>query len=147
MGKVYFILDITNNNPKISSRNLTRTLHYDNNLDLLMLKDSDYCGKAQLYDIIKGYVISMECSTQLEYLEKGMRLIELYQNNQEEVFNMGIYQKIKKFDFIIDPQKNKKYFDDEESRQNGIFVHRLTEDDIVRSDLIKFIIKKIKKAL
>lgn len=80
-----------------------------------MLKDSDYCGKAQLYDIIKGYVISMECSTQLEYLEKGMRLIELYQNNQEEVFNMGIYQKIKQFDFIIDPQQNKKYFEDEES--------------------------------
>lgn len=128
MGKVYFILDITNNNPKISSRNLTRTLHYDNNLDLLMLKDSDYCGKAQLYDIIKGYVVSMECSTQLEYLEKGMRLIELYQNNQEEVFNMGIYQKIKKFDFIIDPQKNKKYFDDEES-SISLYITEINDGD------------------
>jgi len=39
------------------------------------------------------------------------------------------------------------HFDDEESRQNGIHVFRFTEDDIVRSGLVKFIIKKIKKAL
>ena len=39
------------------------------------------------------------------------------------------------------------HFDDEESRQNGIHVFRFTEDDIVRSGLVQFIIKKIKKAL
>lgn len=39
------------------------------------------------------------------------------------------------------------HFDDEESRQNGIHVFRLTEDDIVRSGLVQFIIKKIKKAM
>jgi phosphate starvation-inducible PhoH-like protein len=39
------------------------------------------------------------------------------------------------------------YFDDEESRENGIHVFRFTEDDIVRSGLVQFIIKKIKKAL
>lgn len=39
------------------------------------------------------------------------------------------------------------HFDDEESRQNGIHVFRFTEDDIVRSGLVRFIIKKIKKAL
>jgi len=38
-------------------------------------------------------------------------------------------------------------FDDEESRQNGIHVFRFTEDDIVRSGLVRFIIKKVKKAL
>ena len=37
------------------------------------------------------------------------------------------------------------YFEDEESRQNGIHVFRLTDDDIVRSGLVKFIIKKVKK--
>lgn len=37
------------------------------------------------------------------------------------------------------------YFDDEESRKNGIYVFRFTEDDIVRSGLVQFIIKKIKK--
>jgi phosphate starvation-inducible PhoH-like protein len=36
-------------------------------------------------------------------------------------------------------------FDDEESRQNGIFVFKFDEDDIVRSALVKYIIKKIKK--
>lgn len=39
------------------------------------------------------------------------------------------------------------HFDDEESRVNGIHVFRFTEDDIVRSGLVQFIIKKIKKAL
>lgn len=36
-------------------------------------------------------------------------------------------------------------FDDEESRQNGIYVFRFTEDDVVRSGLVAYIIKKIKK--
>lgn len=43
--------------------------------------------------------------------------------------------------------KMMSHFDDDESRQNGIHVFRFTEDDIVRSGLVQFIIKKIKKAL
>jgi phosphate starvation-inducible PhoH-like protein len=38
------------------------------------------------------------------------------------------------------------HFDDDESRQNGIHVFRFTEDDIVRSGLVQFIVKKVKKA-
>lgn len=38
-------------------------------------------------------------------------------------------------------------FDDEESRANGIHVFRFTDDDIVRSGLVQFIIRKVKKAL
>ena len=38
-------------------------------------------------------------------------------------------------------------FDDEESRQNGIHVFRFTEDDIVRSGLVQFIVRKVKKCL
>lgn len=36
-------------------------------------------------------------------------------------------------------------FDDEESRENGIHVFRFDDDDIVRSALVRFISKKIKK--
>jgi len=115
MGKVYFILDITNNKISISSRNLTRISHHDNDLNLIMLKDSDYCGKAQMYDVISGFIVAMNCSSQYEYLEKGMKLIELYQNNQEEVFNTGIYHKVAKFDFTIDTTKKKQYLEDDES--------------------------------
>lgn len=39
------------------------------------------------------------------------------------------------------------HFDDDESRQNGIHVFKFTEDDIVRSGLVQFIIKKVKKSL
>jgi len=39
------------------------------------------------------------------------------------------------------------HFDDDESRANGIHVFRFTEDDIVRSGLVQFIIRKVKKAL
>lgn len=35
-------------------------------------------------------------------------------------------------------------FDDEESKQNGIYTFKFTEEDIVRSGLVKYIIKKIK---
>lgn len=37
------------------------------------------------------------------------------------------------------------YFDDEESRQNGIHVFRFNENDIVRSGLVQFIIQKIRR--
>jgi phosphate starvation-inducible PhoH-like protein len=34
-------------------------------------------------------------------------------------------------------------FDDEQSRQNGIYTFRFTEEDIMRSELVKFIVKKL----
>ncbi len=37
------------------------------------------------------------------------------------------------------------YFDDEESKINGIQVFKFTDEDILRSKLVQFIIKKIKK--
>lgn len=37
-----------------------------------------------------------------------------------------------------------KHFNDQDSRDNGIFTFEFTEDDIVRSGLVKYIIKKIK---
>lgn len=39
------------------------------------------------------------------------------------------------------------YFDDEESKENGMKVFRFTDDDIVRSGLVQFIIKKIRKTV
>jgi phosphate starvation-inducible PhoH-like protein len=39
------------------------------------------------------------------------------------------------------------YFDDEESKANGIQVFKFTDDDIVRSGLVQFIIKKVKKTV
>jgi len=37
------------------------------------------------------------------------------------------------------------FFDDEESKANGIHVFKFTDDDIVRSGLVQFIIKKVRK--
>jgi phosphate starvation-inducible PhoH-like protein len=39
------------------------------------------------------------------------------------------------------------YFDDEESVSNGIHVFRFTDDDVVRSGLVQFIVKKVKKTV
>ena len=36
-------------------------------------------------------------------------------------------------------------FDDQESRDNGIHIFKFDEDDVVRSGLVKFILKKLKK--
>ncbi len=43
--------------------------------------------------------------------------------------------------------KMMSHFDDEESRNQGIHVFKFTEDDIVRSGLVKYIIKKLKKTI
>lgn len=37
-------------------------------------------------------------------------------------------------------------FSDDESKENGVYAFEFTEEDIVRSKLVKFLIKKIKKA-
>ena len=37
------------------------------------------------------------------------------------------------------------HFDDQESRDNGIFIFKFDEEDVVRSGLVKFILKKLKK--
>ena len=39
------------------------------------------------------------------------------------------------------------YFDDAESKVNGIHVFRFTDNDIVRSGLVQFIVKKVKKTI
>jgi phosphate starvation-inducible protein PhoH len=36
-------------------------------------------------------------------------------------------------------------FDDQESRDNGIHIFKFDEEDIVRSGLVKYILKKLKK--
>jgi len=43
--------------------------------------------------------------------------------------------------------KMTSYFDDEESKENGIHVFKFTDDDIVRSGLVQFIIKKVRKTV
>jgi hypothetical protein len=35
-------------------------------------------------------------------------------------------------------------FDDDESKENGIYTFKFTEEDIVRSTLVKYIVKKLK---
>ena len=41
-------------------------------------------------------------------------------------------------------EKMSKLFSDEESQENGIRTFEFTEDDIMRSELVKFISKKLK---
>lgn len=43
--------------------------------------------------------------------------------------------------------KMMSYFDDEESKEHGIHIFKFTEDDIVRSGLVQYIIKKVKKTI
>jgi hypothetical protein len=42
-------------------------------------------------------------------------------------------------------QKMLKTFSDEESLQHGIYTFHFTEDDIMRSELVKFLVRKIDK--
>jgi phosphate starvation-inducible protein PhoH len=59
------------------------------------------------------------------------KLYILFDDAQSDIKNSGI-------------MKLMEIFNDEESRNNGIFTFEFTDDDIVRSELVKFIIKKLK---
>jgi phosphate starvation-inducible protein PhoH and related proteins len=60
------------------------------------------------------------------------KLFLIGDTQQSDIKNSGFESLIRKLD-------------DEESRENGIFVFRFTEEDVVRSQLVKFLLKKLKQ--
>jgi hypothetical protein len=56
----------------------------------------------------------------------------LFDDSQSDIKNSGALQMMNKFN-------------DEESRNNGIYTFEFNDDDIVRSELVKFIIKRLNK--
>lgn len=95
----------------------------------------------------------------LSWNVKGIIFDEAQSSTKEEIFTFltRIGPKCKIF-ILGDPSQsdlNKSLqggfeyfcnvFNDEESRNQGIHVFKFTEDDIIRSDLVKFIVKKLNK--
>ena len=112
MRSVYFILDLTdNNNPKISTNPLTviKSQHPNDRIVLQMLRDLDYCGKSKGKTNIIGFIVKVSVTNYCDYLQKASQLVNKYKNYQEDVFINDIYQKIIKFDYLVDPENPIQY--------------------------------------
>ena len=107
MKTVYFILDITdNNNLRISGSPFTIIKNDCNCLELQMLRDLNFSGKAYLNQEISNIIVAIEVKNYLDYLEKAMNLIDEYKDKEMEIFNNNDYKNILKYTFKINPEQS-----------------------------------------
>ena len=126
MKTVYFILDITdNNNLRISGNPFTIIKNDCNCLELQMLRDISFSGKACLNQEISNIIVSVEVKNYLDYLKKAMNLIDEYKDKEMEIFNNTSYKNVLKYTFKINPDQSiQKYsnaeikFDISEIKEN-----------------------------
>jgi len=126
----------------------------DKLIELLPKQDVDYLKKDErITSVPVGFLRGLNWNAKIIISDEAqnMTVKELF----TLITRIGEFSKI----FILgDPDQSDingksgfikmvSYFDDEESRTNGIRVFRFTENDIVRSGLVQFIIKKIKKTI
>jgi len=122
--------------------------------ELLPKSDVDVLTKEQRITAIPiGFLRGLNWNAKVIIADEAQNM------TQKEIFTLitrvGEFSKV----FVLgDPEQSDingksgfvkmiSYFEDEESRQNGIQVFRFTEEDIVRSGLVQFIIKKVKKTV
>ena len=92
-------------------------------------------GKCIILDEAQNSTIK-EITTDLTRMGQGSRCFVLADPMQTDLrgeVNQGAFQKLGKI------------FSDEESMQMGIYNFNFTEEDIMRSELVKFIVQKINK--
>ena len=126
----------------------------DKLIELLPKSDIDYLKKdGRVSSIPVGFLRGLNWNTKVIISDEAQNM------TFKELFTLitrtGEFSKV----FICgDPEQSDingksgflrmiSYFDDEESKANGIQVFKFTEDDIVRSGLVQFIIKKVKKTI
>lgn len=126
----------------------------DKLVELLPKSDIDVLQKEQrITSIPIGFLRGLNWNAKVIIADEAQNM------TQKEIFTLitrvGEFSKV----FILgDPEQSDingksgflkmiSYFEDEESRANGIQVFRFTDDDIVRSGLVQFIIKKVKKTV
>lgn len=122
--------------------------------ELLPKTDIDVLQKEQrITSIPIGFLRGLNWNAKVIIADEAQNM------TQKEIFTLitrvGEFSKV----FILgDPEQSDingksgflkmiSYFEDEESRANGIQVFRFTDEDIVRSGLVQFIIKKVKKTV
>jgi phosphate starvation-inducible PhoH-like protein len=126
----------------------------DKLIELLPKGDIDYLKKdGRVSSIPVGFLRGLNWNTKVIISDEAQNM------TFKELFTLitrtGEFSKV----FILgDPEQSDingksgfvrmmSYFDDEESKANGIQVFKFTDDDIVRSGLVQFIIKKVRKTV
>ena len=95
------------------------------------LRGVNWNAKVVVADEIQNMTFK-EITTLVSRCGSFSRLIMLFDDTQSDIKNSGALQMMNKFN-------------DEESRNNGIYTFEFTDDDIVRSELVKFIVKRLNK--
>ena len=89
-------------------------------------------GKCMILDEAQNSSIK-EITTVVTRLGIGSKCLVLADPNQTDLKNGNRGGFVKMYDLL----------NDEESKENGIYTFEFTEDDIVRSDLVRFLVKKL----
>jgi hypothetical protein len=162
-NKIYYILNINNENTKKFLFHISKYIH--ENLSYKTLDSNNIVCDGIEYNKEIVEVFDLEVEDNHNFIissgnnESGIVAHNCQNSSLSEIFTIltrfGPY--CKGF-FLADPEqsdlpKNQqgdfekifKLFDNEESRQAGIHVFKFDETDIVRSDLVKFIITKKKE--
>lgn len=126
----------------------------DKLLELLPKSDTDLLKKEErISSVPVGYLRGLNWNAKVIISDEAQNMT--YKELFTLITRTGEFSKV----FILgDPEQSDingksgfikmiSHFDDEESKVNGIQVFHLTEDDIVRSGLVQFIIKKVKKTV
>jgi phosphate starvation-inducible PhoH-like protein len=126
----------------------------DKLLELLPKTDTDLLKKEErISSVPVGYLRGLNWNAKVIVADEAQNMT--YKELFTLITRTGEFSKV----FILgDPEQSDingksgfikmiSHFDDEESKANGIQVFRLTESDIVRSGLVQFIIKKVKKTV
>jgi phosphate starvation-inducible PhoH-like protein len=95
------------------------------------LRGINWNAKVIVADEIQNMTFK-EITTLITRVGQFSKLFMLFDDSQSDIKNSGALQMMNKFN-------------DEESRNNGIYTFEFNDDDIVRSELVKFIIKRLNK--
>ena len=94
------------------------------------LRGLNWCNKGIIVDETQNLTVK-ECITILTRIAAGSKIFLCGDSMQSDINGKTGFEPIYKL------------FDNEESREKGIYVFHFDEEDIVRSELVKYIVKKL----
>lgn len=104
MHTVYFILDITGLEPKISGTPFVQ-IRDNNNLHLQMLRDVSFSGVLEKNRKIHFLLISTQISKKSDYLFVASQFLKEYAKNSEDAFS-DLFRFEKEIYYTIDPDNS-----------------------------------------
>jgi len=110
MKKVYFILDKTDNNYRVSSFPFQHMKLDDDSQLFQMLRDIYFNGLDKKDKIISFLIVSIEVKNHIDFVMKSMNFLEKYKVLKEQVFEDENFEKILDINYVIDIDNKTQVF-------------------------------------